>query len=164
MVQFSIYKDLKKVNANSLLIDSGEEVASLQIGKYWLSLMCRGEVRVNFGDETFYSASEYPQIVTDYFLGKITEEEINKEKEFWIGDNNWFQLELLKHNENENDIAKYDYVNRVNDYLDIADIEGSLESETETMGTMLYKIMVEELINMKNHFEEELKDLDLSNL
>lgn len=164
MINFIINGDLEKINANSLLIDSETEVASLYIGKYCLSLMCRGEVRVNLGEETFYSASEYPQIVTDYFLGKVTEEEINKEQEFWVGDNNWFQLELLRELNSEDNIERYEYINRVNDYLDVADVEGSLESDEFTKGAMLYKFMVEELKNMKNHFEEELKDLDLSNL
>ena len=35
MVNFTIYQDLKKVNMNSLLIDSGTEVARLQVGKYY---------------------------------------------------------------------------------------------------------------------------------
>lgn len=157
-IEFNIYKDLKKVNENSLLIDSGEEVASLQIGKYYLSLMCRGEVRVNLRDETFYSASEFTQEVIDLITNRTESDD------FWIGDNNWFQLELLKFADNKEQLEQLEYVNNVNDYLDIADIEGSLENETETMGTMLYKIMVEELRNMKNHFEKELEDLDLSNI
>lgn len=164
MVKFNIFQDLERVNANSLLINSGTEVASLEIGNYVLSLMCYGEVRVNFGEETFYSASEYPQIVTDYFFGKVTEEEINKEKEFWVGDNNWFQLELLKHNENENDLAQYEYLGGINDCLDVADIEGYLESDEFSKGAMLYNIMVEELHYMKKNYPKELEDLDLSNL
>ena len=97
-VEFTIYKDLEKVNANSLLIDSGEEVASLKVGKFYLSLMCYGEVRVNYGEETFFRASDYPQIITDFLLGKVKEEDL--EKEFWVGDNNWFQAELYIIGEN----------------------------------------------------------------
>lgn len=159
MVNFTINEDLEKVNANSLLIDSGTEVASLEIGNYYLSLMCRGEVRVNLGEETFYSASEYPQIVTDYFLGKIEDLE-----DFWVGDNNWFQLELLKRIDDKDSLEKYEYVSNVNDYLDVADVEGFLDSSEFTKGTMLYIFMVSELKQMKDWYKEELADLDLSNL
>lgn len=158
MVDFTIYQDLKKVNMNSLLIDSGTEVASLQVGKYYLSLMCRGEVRVNLGEETYYNGSDFTQEIIDLIMGKIERED------FWVGDNNWFQLELLRELDGKHNIEKYEYVNGVNDYLDTTDIEGCLDSEDDTMGTMLYKIMVNELFNMKNHFKEELADLDLSNL
>ena len=161
MIRFIINADLEKVNANSLLIDSETEVASLEIGNYYLSLMCRGEVRVNLGEETFYSASEYPQIITDYFLGKVDESDL---KDFWVGDNNWFQLELLKRVDDKNKLEQYEYVNNVNDYLDVADVEGFLDSFEFTKGTMLYIFMVNELKQMKNWYKEELEDLDISNL
>ena len=120
--------------------------------------MCRGEVRVNLGEETYYNGSDFTQEIIDLIMGKIEKED------FWVGDNNWFQLELLRELDGKHNIEKYEYVNGVNDYLDTTDIEGCLDSEDDTMGTMLYKIMINELFNMKNHFKEELADLDLSNL
>lgn len=97
MVKFDIYEDLEKVNANSLLIDSGKEVASLQVGNIYLSLMCYGEVSVNYKEETFKSASDYPQMIVDYFLGKIEDKKLldKLDSELWVGDNNWFQAEIL---------------------------------------------------------------------
>ena len=161
MVEFTIYKDLEKVNANSLLIDSGEEVASLQVEKFYLSLMCYGEVRVNYGEETFFRASDYPQIITDFLLGKVKEEDL--EKEFWVGDNNWFQAELYIIGENKS----LKSVSRVNDYADVFDIEGCLKHTELSLSEMLYRILLGYLKDLKRDYGEEveeLKDLDLTNL
>lgn len=116
MVEFNIYKDLEKVNANSLLIDSSTEVASLQVDNIYLSLMCYGEVRVHYGDETYFCASDFPKIVTDYLLGKIKDLD-----NFWVGDNNWFQAEIFIVTDNEN--YKLESIERINGYADTFDIE-----------------------------------------
>ncbi len=116
MVEFNIYKDLEKVNANSLLIDSSTEVASLQVDNIYLSLMCYGEVRVHYGEKTYFCASDFPKIVTDYLLGKIKDLD-----NFWVGDNNWFQAEIFIVTDNEN--YKLESIERVNGYADTFDIE-----------------------------------------
>lgn len=123
MVEFNIYKDLEKVNANSLLIDSSTEVASLQVDNIYLSLMCYGEVRVHYGEKTYFCASDFPKIVTDYFLGKIQDKELIKEieDELWVGDNNWFQAEIFIVTDNKN--CKLESIERINGYADTFDIE-----------------------------------------
>ncbi len=166
-VEFNIYKDLERVNANSLLIDSGEEVASLQVGKFYLSLMCCGEVGVNYKKETFKCASDYPQIVTDYLLGKIKDKKTLKQldNEIWVGDNNWFQAELYIITDNKD--YKLQSVDRINDYADTFDIEGCLEHYELSKSVMLYNILLGHLKDLKRDYAdevEELKDLDLSNL
>lgn len=116
MVEFNIYKDLEKVNANSLLIDSSTEVASLQVDNIYLSLMCYGEVRVHYGEKTYFCASDFPKIVTDYLLGKIKDLD-----NFWVRDNNWFQAEIFIVTDNEN--YKLESIERINGYADTFDIE-----------------------------------------
>lgn len=165
-VQFNIYKDLEKVNANSLLIDSGEEVASLQVGNIYLSLMCYGEVTVNYGEETYRCADDFPQIVTDYLLGKLSKKENDKlDDEIWVGDNNWFQVELFVIEDNKE--FKLRSVDRINDYADTFDIEGCLEHCELSMSVILYNILLGHLKDLKRDYQdevEELKELDLSNL
>lgn len=162
-VKFVIYKDLEKVNANSLLIDSGTEVASLQVGKFYLSLMCYGEVSVNYKEDTFKCASDYPKVVTDYFLGKIKDKDLLEELDIdlWVGDNNWFQAELYIVNDDKSLIS----INRVNDYVDTFDLE--LEHCELSMSVMLYNILLGYLKDLKRDYQDEveiLKDLDLSDL
>ena len=165
-VKFDIYQDLEKVNANSLLIESGTEVASLQIGNIYLSLMCYGDVSVNFMEETYYNPKDFPQIVTDYFLGKIEDLKILEELDgdtLWVGDNNWFQTEIFiikQNNELEN-------INQINDCLDIFDIEGNLTHYELSKSVMLYNILLGHLKDLKRDYQhkiKELKELDLTNL
>ena len=171
-VEFDIYEDLERVNANSLLIDSETEVASLQVGNIYLSLMCYGDVRVNYGEETFYCASDYPQIVTDYFLGKIEDKELldELENELWVGDNNWFQImAYIVRDKAENDmLSPLEDIEIINGYTDICDIEGSLTLNKDmSMSTNLYNFLFDYLKWLKEEYQdrvEELKDLDLSNL
>lgn len=164
-LEFNIYKDLKRVNANSLLINSGEEVASLQVGKIYLSFMCYGEVRVNYKEDTFRCASDFPQVVTDYLLGNIEDKKLLEEldDEIWVGDNNWFQAELYIVKENKELIS----INEVNDYVDVFDIEGCLEHYELSMSVMLYNILLGHLKDLKEEYQDEvkeLKELDLSSL
>ena len=164
-VEFTIYKDLKRVNANSLLIDSGEEVASLQVGKFYLSLTCYGEVRVNYKEETYRSASEYPTLITEYLLGNIDNKALLEELEndFWVEDNNWFQAELFIVKEDKT----LESIERINGYADTFDIEGYLEHCELSMSVMLYNILLGHLKDLKRDYQDEvkeLKELDLSNL
>lgn len=167
MVKFDIYEDLEKVNANSLLIDSGKEVASLQVSNIYLSLMCYGEVNVNYKDKTFKSASDYPQIIIDYFLGKIEDKKLLDEldSELWVGDNNWFQAEIFVITDNKEYRLKS--IDRINDYADTFDIEGCLEHYELSKSVMLYNILLGHLKDLKRDYGDEIKelqDLDLSNL
>lgn len=160
MVTFIVNQNLDKVNKTSLLFESGEEIANLRVGKYCLSLMCRGEVNIFWKEEKYKYASNYPKELTDLLLSN-TDWSINDD--LYIDNNNWFEFELLKESEKK-ELNYWDYVDRVNDYLDIAEIEGTLEDENFSKSVMLYKIMVEYLKEIKNNFSEELKDLDLNNL
>lgn len=166
-VQFNIYEDLEKVNANSLLIESGKEIASLQIDNICLSIMCYGEVTVNYKDETYHSANEFPQIVTDYFLGKIKDKKLLEElnEDIWVGDNNWFQDEIFIVEDNKE--YKLKSIDEINDYADTFDIEGSLEHCELSKSEMLYSILLRHLKNLKRDYEtevEELKKINLENL
>ncbi len=166
-VQFNIYKDLEKVNANSILIDSGEEVASLQVGNIVLSLMCYGEVTVNYKNKTYHSASEFPQLITDYFLGKIKDKDVLDELNdcLWIEDNNWFQDEIfIVEDKKEYELKS---IEKINDYADVFDIEENLEHCELSKSEMLYGILLNHLKNLKRDYADEvkeLKNLDLSNL
>ena len=167
MVKFDIYEDLERVNANSLLIDSDREVASLQVGNIYLSLMCYGEVSVNYKNRAFKSASDFPQLVTDYFLGKIKNRKILDEldDEIWVEDNNWFQAELFVVTDNKE--YKLESINKINDYADTFDIEGCLEHYRLSKSVMLYNILLGHLKDLKRDYGDEIKelqDLDLSNL
>ena len=166
-VQFNIYQDLEKVNANSLLIDSNEEVASLQVGNIYLSLMCYGEVTVNYKDIIYRSASEFPPIVTDYFLGKIEDKGILEELNecLWVGDNNWFQVEIFIIKDNKE--YRLESINEINDYADTFDVEGDLKHYELSKSEMLYRILLRHLKELKRDYQEkvkELRDLDLNNL
>ena len=156
-VEFCIYEDLEKVNSNSLLIDSDTEVAGIKIGDFYFSLMCYGEVRVNYKGDTYFRASDYPKEIVDYLMGN--ENAINEtEDDFWVGDNNWFQLDVLR----KNDEGMYELVF---DTYDTFDIEGYLESDDQykTKSMLLYEEMAKSIIEMKNQYDE-LIDLDISNL
>ena len=166
-VQFNVYKDLEKVNANSLLIDSGEEVASLQVGNIVISLMCYGEVTVNYKDKRYRSAREFPQLIIDFFLGKIEDKDVLEELNecLWVEDNNWFQDEVFIVEDDKEGRLKS--INEINDYADTFDIEGDLEHYELSKSEMLYSILLRHLKNLKRDYQEkvkELKDLDLSNL
>lgn len=166
-VQFNIYQDLEKVNANSLLIDGGEEVASLQVGDIIVSLMCYGETTVNYKDIRYRSASEFPPIITDYFLGKIENEKVLEELNecLWVDDNNWFQVEVFVIKDNKE--YKLRSINEINDYADTFDIEGDLEHDEFSKSEMLYSILLRHLKDLKRDYQEkvkELRDLDLKNL
>lgn len=161
MITFNVNVDLDKVNKTSLLFESGEEIANLRVGKYCLSLMCRGEVNIFWKDEKYKYASNYSKELTDLLLSNT---DWSDNEDLYIDNNNWFEFELLEENENKKDLNYWNYVERVNDYLDIADIEGTLDDEENSKSIMLYKIMVDYLKELKNHFSEELKDLDLTNL
>lgn len=166
-IQFNIYEDLEKINANSLLIDSGKEIASLQVENICLSLMCYGEVRVNYKNETYYSASEFPKIITDYFLGKIQNKEFLEEleQEIWVGDNNWYQAEIFVIEDNKE--YKLKSIDKINDYADTFDIEYNLEHYELSKSEMLYSILLRHLKNLKRDYGaeiEELRNLNLENL
>ena len=127
--------------------------------------MCYGEVRVNYKEDTFRCASDFPQVVTDYLLGKIEDKKLLEEldDEIWVGDNNWFQAELYIVKENKELIS----INEVNDYVDVFDIEGCLEHYELSMSVMLYNILLGHLKDLKEEYQDkvkELKELDLSNL
>lgn len=161
MITFNVNVDLDKVNKTSLLFESGEEIANLRVGKYCLSLMCRGEVNIFWKDEKYKYASNYPKELTDLLLSNT---DWSNNEDLYIDNNNWFEFELLEENENKKDLNYWNYVEGINDYSDVADIEGTLNDEENSKSIMLYKIMVDYLKELKNHFSEELKDLDLTNL
>ena len=57
--------------------------------------------------------------------------------------------------------------NEVNDYVDVFDIEGCLEHYELSMSVMLYNILLGHLKDLKEEYQDkvkELKELDLSNL
>ena len=160
-VEFNIYEDLEKVNANSLLVESGMEVASLQVDNIYLSLMCYGEITVCYGEEIYKRPSEYPQEITDYFLGKIQEKDLKQN--FYVVDNNWFQDEIFVVADNEEQL---EYISNINEYNDIFDIECRLDNK-DSYSTELYKILLERLKGLKIQYQDrvpELQKLDLKNL
>lgn len=160
-VEFNIYKDLEKVNANSLLIESGTEVAGLQIDNVYLSLMCYGEVNIDYKGKRYKNPNDYPKEITDYLLGKTDK----IDDSFCVSDNNWFVVEVFI-------IPNRKYgvlisVKEINDYIDTFDIEGELESEYNSLSERLYKILLNYFRQLKEEYQDkvpELKEIDLKNL
>ena len=162
-VEFNIYEDLEKVNANSLLIESGTEVASLQVDNIYLSLMCYGEINVYYGDDVYKRPCEYPKIITDYLLGKVKEKELKKD--FWVADNNWFQAEIFVVTDKKE--YKLESIELINGYEDTFDIEGDLSHYENSLSEQLYKILLGHLKDLKRDYQdrvEELEKLNLENL
>lgn len=160
-VEFNIYEDLEKVNANSLLIESGTEVASLQIGNIYLSLMCYGEININYKDNIYKRPCDYPKEVTDYLLGET--EKIDES--FYVSDNNWFQVEMFIVTGNND--YKLESIELINGYSDTFDIEGELTDKNNSLSEQLYKILLDYFKELKEEYQDrvpELKKLDLKNL
>ena len=154
-MKFNIYENLEKVNANSLLIESDREVASLEIGNYYLSLMCRGGIKVYYKDNIYYNADELPKKVKNYLLGKI-----ERLEDFSVIDNNWLQFEIYKILDKEkNGTLKLESIDNINNYLDVADIEGTLDNKD--LEQSLYNVFIEELKYLKENYSQELKDLKI---
>lgn len=162
-LEFNIYQDLEKVNASSLLIESGTEIASLQVDNIYLSLMCYGEINVCYGDEVYKRPSEYPQIIKDFLLGKIEEKDLKKN--FWVADNNWYQAEIFVVTDKENE--KLESIDLINGYEEAFDLEGNLAHYENSLSEQLYQILLRHLKNLKRDYQDrviELKNLDLENL
>ncbi len=163
-VKFNIYQDLEKVNASSLLIESEQEVASLQVNNIYVSLMCYGTVEVDYKNKTYYSAKKFPKIVTDYFLGKIKDKELleDLEEDIWIEDKNYFLAEVFIVEENKGNKLKR--IDKINDYEDEFDIESYLDHYELSKSEMLYSILLRHLKNLKRDYQDEVKELQELNL
>lgn len=160
-VEFNIYEDLEKVNANSLLIESGIEIASLQVDNIYLSLMCYGEVNINYKGNIYKRPCDYPQEIVDYLLGKTE----TIDESFSVSDNNWFQIEMYVVS-NRKDCVLVS-IDNINNYLDTFDIEGELTDENLSLSEKLYKIMLDYFKELKEEYGNditELKKLSLKNL
>lgn len=163
MIQFNIYEDLEKVNNDSMLFDNGDEIASLRIGKFVLSVVVRGSKKVYFKNNCYTYTQDFPKELVDYFMGKKVD--FNIEEDLFIDDNNWYELEFGVIEDEKNKILNTDFV--VNDYIDVFDLEGSLTDNKLSKSTMLYKILLEEFKSIKDLWQNEveiLKELNFENL
>ncbi len=81
---------------DSMLLDLGTVIATLQKGDVKISLEVAGDVCVRFDDEWFLRPTEFPQELKDMIATGPTE---NNNEAFWwecddrvyVGNNNWFE-------------------------------------------------------------------------
>ena len=84
--ELHIYEDIEKC-IDSMLFDSGTQIATYGTPDDHVSLDVWGEVRVSYDGETFRRASDMPQELLDKFKGDYWDDD-----EIYIGDNNWFSV------------------------------------------------------------------------
>lgn len=95
VITFNSYIDLSDVN-NSMELDSGQEVARFEKGKYVVTLEVRGDVKVQYRDCTYRCASNMPEELIQMFHDW-------KPKYEEVADcimNNWFEIFLWEKDEN----------------------------------------------------------------
>lgn len=151
-MQFNCVGDLKDYMATSLLFYSDEEVASLQVGNIYLSLMVRGEVTIDYKGDRFKNYGQYSQELKDTLRGDKYWYEID---DLEIIDNNWFNLEVYKIN--EDNIMEFLF-----DDCDNADFILNKDSEI-SLTSQLYNNMLEMLktyVEYDDIVKEELRNVD----
>lgn len=94
IITFNSYIDLSDVNS-SMELDSGQEVARLEKGKYVVTLEVRGDVKVQYRDCTYRCASNMPEELIQMFH----EWKPEYEKVVNCVMNNWFELFLWEKGE-----------------------------------------------------------------
>jgi len=77
---------------DSMLLDSGQEVATLKYRGYDISIRVCGEVRVDYKDDRYACASEMP----DELLAKFRDASAYDDPDVNIIDNNWFEVFIDK--------------------------------------------------------------------
>lgn len=86
---FESYIDLKNIN-DSMELDSGQEVARLEKGKYVVTLEVRGDVKIQYKDSTYKYASDMPDELIQMFHNWKPEYETILDCQM----NNWFEVFL----------------------------------------------------------------------
>ena len=159
-INFKCYVDkeeLKEVNISSLLFLSGTVICDLTVDNIRASLIVNGETRIineNNGD-SYRNCYQFPQELTDMIKNGVDFEEHG----YIIDMNNWFEIFLDEVEiKEDNTEMKYEI-----DY-EVADVEGTLESDKYSMEEMLKKFMVEFMVESKECEYEELENLDIIEL
>lgn len=126
LVLFKKLSDCK----DSLLFDSGEQIATYGTKDTYVSLEVYGEVKVIYKNQVYHSACEMPPELLEIFKSGDYGDDSNVE----VLDNNWFDYVYVKNGQPQS-----------NDYVCESDISSMLESELET-----------EMAEYLRYFEEEL--------
>lgn len=85
MLNFDLFVDLENIN-DSLLLDSNEHIATLNIDGRRYELFTRGEVRVEYDGVVYRTPSEFPEPLKQAIRDGRTEDVA------YIGNNNWFEI------------------------------------------------------------------------
>ena len=92
---FSVADFLLGVN-DSMELDSGQEVASLETDGLYVSIRVAGDVRVVFNDESYRASSQFPEELVELFHnGKAWNDE-----RVYVDNSNWFESFVYYKNPN----------------------------------------------------------------
>lgn len=119
-------EDDRKGITDSILIESGREVASARIGGHDYGIRVQGHVHLTWKGKDYYHPGDYP----DDLVESIRKGEANSEEGCEVIENNWY--ELLCWNEDSNLI-----------YSDVVDI--NLSTLTEETARCIFLEAEEEL-------------------
>lgn len=81
-------KARRKDITDSMLLDSGTEVISANVGGYDIFVRVCGDVRVLFNDEVYKTPSGFPDELTELFRAHKADHDPRVE----IGLNNWYEI------------------------------------------------------------------------
>lgn len=153
--EFNLYikpEELSDVNKDSLLFDSDTTIADYREGKYLLSLMVRGSVKIENTEngDVYTNYQSFPDDLVELIkTGKLDDSEV-----YYIDMNNWFEWFLDEVEGNVADTIWYD----------VADIEGMLNKptpeENETELEVIMKDLFDDIVSQfKNGSLEESKNM-----
>ena len=133
---FTIADFLLGIN-DSMELDSGQIVATLETSDLLVEIRVEGYVRVVFNDEVYKASSQMPQELIDLFHNGGEEyEKALEDGRLYIDDNNWFESFIYYKNPNykskDKESAKWLFDDAWCDVLD-----GGWKSETDVINTLL---------------------------
>ena len=109
---------LTEIN-DSMELDSGQVVATLETNDLLIEIRVEGYVRVVFNNEVYKASSQFPKELLELFHnGKAYNDE-----RVYIDDNNWFEVAIFTKNPDYNpnkktESVKWLYDNRCDDVID----------------------------------------------
>lgn len=122
---------------DSMELDSGQVVATLETSDLLVEIRVEGYVRVVFNDEVYKASSQMPQELIDLFhCGGMKYEKALEDGRLYIDDNNWFESFIYYKNPNykpkDKCSTKWFCDNAWSEVQD-----GNWESETDVINTLL---------------------------
>lgn len=114
---------LAEIN-DSMELDSGQVVATLETNDLLIEIRVEGYVRVVFNNAVYAASSQMPQELIDLFHNGGEEyEKALEDGRLYIDDNNWFEVAIFTKNPDYNpnkktESVKWLYDNRCDDVID----------------------------------------------